>query len=174
MRGAHLPFRFSILCNYFAHENRNYPFCSPAFVFIFFMKEIYFLSKSHSNCFWTKNQFLICYLFKFSSSFFAKVFAWTRVLQQLTKRTNNNPQHSVEQFLLPGQQFFLVFCTFGFLSVCENFLAFFHIVIFCCGGSADSVPCCRLPASAQYPDRCFAYPGCRNLPLTGDHRSAQL
>ena len=34
VRGAHLPFRFSILCNYFAHENHNYPFCSPAFVFI--------------------------------------------------------------------------------------------------------------------------------------------
>ena len=32
MRDAHLSFRFSILCNYFAHENRNYPFCSPAFV----------------------------------------------------------------------------------------------------------------------------------------------
>ena len=67
---THLPFHFSILCNYFAHENRNYPFCSPAFVFIFFMKEIYFLSKSHSNCFWTKNQFLICYLPDFSPDFF--------------------------------------------------------------------------------------------------------
>ena len=32
---THLPFHFSILCNYFAHENRNYPFCSPAFVLRF-------------------------------------------------------------------------------------------------------------------------------------------
>ena len=92
MRGAHLPFRFSILCNYFAHENRNYPFCSPAFVFIFFMKEIYFLSKSHSNCFWTKNQFLICYLFKFSPSFlfsFTFLFISTLICTFLQKLSGN-------------------------------------------------------------------------------------
>ena len=93
MHDAHLPFRFSILCNYFAHENRNYPFCSPAFVFIFFMKEIYFLSKSHSNCFWTKNQFLICYLFKFSPSFlFSFTFLFiSTLIRTFSRKHSGNP-----------------------------------------------------------------------------------
>ena len=93
MHDAHLPFRFSILCNYFAHENRNYPFCSPAFVFIFFMKEIYFLSKSHSNCFWTKNQFLICYLFKFSPSFlFSFTFLFiSTLIRTFSQKLSGNP-----------------------------------------------------------------------------------
>ena len=92
MRGAHLPFRFSILCNYFAHENRNYPFCSPAFVFIFFMKEIYFLSKSHSNCFSIKNQFLICYLSKFSPSFsFSFTFLFiSTLIRTFSKKISGN------------------------------------------------------------------------------------
>ena len=38
----HLLFRSSILCNYFAHENRNYPFCSPAFVLEFYIEIILF------------------------------------------------------------------------------------------------------------------------------------
>ena len=41
VRDAHLPFRFSNLCNYFAHENHNYPFCSPAFV-LRFLENIFF------------------------------------------------------------------------------------------------------------------------------------
>ena len=49
VRDAHLPFRFSNLCNYFAHENHNYPFCSPAFILRF--SEKCFLSKGHSNRF---------------------------------------------------------------------------------------------------------------------------
>ena len=70
VRCAHLSFRFSILCNYFAHENRNYPFCSPAFVLRFYLWGTTFIPTGHSNCFYTKNQFLIYYLFDFSPSFF--------------------------------------------------------------------------------------------------------
>ena len=70
VRCGHLSFRFSILCNYFAHENRNYPFCSPAFVLRFYLWGTTFIPTGHSNCFYTKNQFLIYYLFDFSPSFF--------------------------------------------------------------------------------------------------------
>ena len=36
---THILFLFHILCYYFAHENRNYPFCSTCLFFKFYGSE---------------------------------------------------------------------------------------------------------------------------------------
>ena len=36
---THILFLFQILCYYFAHENRNYPFCSTYLFFKFYGSE---------------------------------------------------------------------------------------------------------------------------------------
>ena len=102
---------------------------------------IYFIPTGHSNCFYTKNQFLFCYLPDFSPVFFsffpflyiAVIFLWanrkretakavskesTRYkLQQLAQWSDYNPQHSIEKFFLPVQHFRFILCPFCLLSV---------------------------------------------------------
>lgn len=41
---THILFLFQILCYYFAHENRNYPFCSTCLFSIFFVQQNFILS----------------------------------------------------------------------------------------------------------------------------------